>query len=227
MLYALILVCYFVLGLATPFEQAPVQAEHDIPPPPRVAPSVVRNLPLDTSQRAALQSALRNHDYDAAESSLVSEIQKNPKSRQLLAFLGSVSFLNGNYLNAAIALKKAEALSPLDERDRFVLALAYVALKRPDWARPELEKLARLDQMNALYPFRLGLLLEKENKTSEAIRELDQAVAYNSGYPEPYYALGRIYQRLGDEAKAKQEFATFEKLKELKAKNAKLCKQSR
>ena len=50
-------------------------------------------------------------------------------------------FLRGRPLNAAVALKKAEAIGPLDERSRFTLVMAYVALGRRDWARPELAKL--------------------------------------------------------------------------------------
>jgi hypothetical protein len=35
-------------------------------------------------------------------------------------------------LNGAIAVKKAEALQPLDEKDRFTLAMAYVSLEAPN-----------------------------------------------------------------------------------------------
>ena len=44
-------------------------------------------------------------------------------------------------LNAAIALKKAEALGPARSESRFRLVLAYVAMGQREWARPELERL--------------------------------------------------------------------------------------
>ena len=47
-----------------------------------------------------------------------------------------------DYSGGSEALKKAEALAPLDSQERFQLALAYIAMKRGDWARPELERLA-------------------------------------------------------------------------------------
>ena len=41
-------------------------------------------------------------------------------------------------MNAAIALKKAETFGPLDAATRLQLALAYISMRRDDWARPEL-----------------------------------------------------------------------------------------
>jgi len=332
MVNAAALALNLVLAVAIPQDLLDVQSGHEVTPPP--APTtLLQSLPLDAVQRTALQASIARHDYDGAEILLVAEIEKNPKSPQLLSFLGSISFLNGNYMNTAIAMKKAEALSPLNNRERFTLAMAYVALKRPDWARPELDKLARSGEKNAMYPywlsrldyndmnfdsaagnaqraiewdpafmkaydslgliyeaigkfdeaidayqtaiklndqkkpcspwpgmnlaallvklghtekaaeplqesmgcdarfpqshFQKGLMLEKQNKLPEAIRELEQAAALNPTYPEPHYAQGRIYKKLGEEAKAEQAWAKFQQLKEEKSKAAKLRKQSR
>lgn len=71
-----------------------------------------------------MQEAVRTRDYSRAEIILAGEIEKNPKSPELLKVLGSIFFLDGKYLNTAIALKKAEAISPLDNLSRFTLALA-------------------------------------------------------------------------------------------------------
>ena len=285
-------------------------------------PSAVERLPLEPAQRAAVQQAIKAHDYPRAETVLVEEINKNPKAPQLLTFLGSLFFLDGKYLNTAIAMKKAEAIAPLDDRNRFTLALSYIILNHGDWARPELEKLARANPREPLYSywlgrldydamqfkaaaanlrkaleldpnfmkaydnlgltyealaqyddairiyqqalglnrrqlnpspwpplnlgtlliklgrleeaetcmqeslryeprfpkahFQMGLLLEKEKKDEEAIRELSRSAEYDPAYPEPHYLLGRIYQRLGDKAKADAEWQTFQKLKKEK-----------
>jgi tetratricopeptide (TPR) repeat protein len=282
-------------------------------------PGAVERLPLEPAQRAAVQQAIKARDYPRAETILVDEINKNPKAPQLLTFLGSLFFLDGKYLNTAIAMKKAEAIEPLDDRNRFTLALSYVILNQCDWARPELEKLARANPREPLYPywlgrldfdaqqfkaaaanlrkaleldptfmkaydnlgltyevlaqnddairiyqqaldlnrrqlipspwpplnfgtllikldrlkeaetclqealryeprfakahFQMGLLLEKEKKDEEAIRELSRSAEYDPAYPEPHYILGRIYQRIGDKAKADAEWQTFQKLK--------------
>ena len=68
---------------------------------------------------------------------LLSAAGKHPDAPLLYSFLGRVFFLDHNYLNTVIAMKKAEALQPLEEKDRFTLAMAYVILHRPDWVRPD------------------------------------------------------------------------------------------
>ena len=42
-------------------------------------------------------------------------------------------------------------LGPLDNHARLQLALAYIAMKRGDWARPELERLALSEPANVTY----------------------------------------------------------------------------
>ena len=62
----------------------------------------------------------------------------------------------------------------------------------------------------------MGLRLGKEKKDSDALRELKQAVANDPTYPEPYYVMGRIYRRNGDQTQADAEWSTFQKLKKEK-----------
>src|SRR5438309_2001151 len=82
---------------------------------------------LNSTRRAELDAALANKDYKQAESILVEEAEREPKSLEsahLLEFAGGIFFLDGQYENAAIAWKKAEAIAPLSERSRFTLAMA-------------------------------------------------------------------------------------------------------
>ena len=78
------------------------------------------------------------------------------QSRQLLTQIASVFIMDRKPLNAAIALKKAEALGPLDNHARLQLALAYIAMKRGDWARPELERLAKDEPDNVIHAVLAG-----------------------------------------------------------------------
>ena len=64
----------------------------------------------------------------------------------------------------------------------------------------------------------MGLLLEKEKKDDQAVVELKQAAAQDPAYAEPYYHLGRIYQRQGDPQKAEVAWETFQKLKRAQSK---------
>lgn len=82
--------------------------------------------------RSTLEEAIGKHNYTAAENLLAAEAAKNSKSQPLLLVLADVLFLDGKQLNSALVLKKAERLGPLDERSRFLLALSYIAITRPD-----------------------------------------------------------------------------------------------
>src|ERR1700722_6485073 len=100
--------------------------------------SAAGSLGFTPARSIDLQRALDAHDYVAAEKLLLSEIDSDPHSARaarLLNFAGSVYFLNHDYLNAAIAWKKSEAIAPLDPRLKFSLAMAYLRMSRPDWAR--------------------------------------------------------------------------------------------
>ena len=84
----------------------------------------------------------------AAEELLLKEIEPEPKSGRaasLLAYLGSIYFLNHDYLNAAIALKKSDAITPLPPGPQFSLAMAYIRIAHREWARPVLESLSAHD----------------------------------------------------------------------------------
>src|SRR5438034_11645754 len=93
------------------------------------APISLYTVPLAPVLRTELDAAVKARNYERAETLLAHEIEKDPKSPQLLTLLAGIFFLDGNYLNCAIAMKKAEALAPLDERSRFTLAMSYIVLK--------------------------------------------------------------------------------------------------
>ena len=119
-----------------------LEQEISAAPPPRTA----------APARSELDRALAARDYERAERLLADAIARQPTSRQLLTQIASVFMMDRKPLNAAIALKKAEALGPLDNHARLQLALAYIAMRRGDWARPELERLASAEPDNVIHP---------------------------------------------------------------------------
>ncbi len=124
----------------------------------------------DEADRAAVTQAIESRDYVSAEKLLVERIGQNPKSAELLTAAAGLFFLDRQFLNAAIAIKKAEKLAPLIAEDRFLLAMAYVALQRPDWARPELDKLAAAEPGNPLFPYWLARIDYDERRYTDAVR---------------------------------------------------------
>jgi tetratricopeptide (TPR) repeat protein len=293
-------------------------------PEPSLAEPVssVDGLPVPAERRAAIAESLAARAYDRAEALLLEDVESNPRSPELLRTLGGVFFLRGNYLSAAVAMKKAEALAPLDERSRFTLAMSYVVLRRLQWARDELDRLSKAAPRNPLYVywsarlhydeqhyaaavdgfvrvialdprfmkahdnlglcydalgrhedavrshreavrlngelptpspwppmnlgallvrlgrleeaepllraslridprfapghFELGIALEKTARTEDAVRELEEAARLDASYPEPRYALARLYRRRGDAERADATLAEFRRLKKEK-----------
>jgi tetratricopeptide (TPR) repeat protein len=151
---------------------------------------------------ARIKEALGARDYEGAEALLLEAAEANPKSPQVLRLLGGVFLIRGRPLNAAIALKKAEAIAPLDERSRFTLVMAYVALGRRDWARPELAKLVDAAPGNALYQYWTGRLDYDDQQFARAAESFRRAVELDPGLAKAHDSLGLCYEALGrfDEA---------------------------
>ena len=162
-----------------------------------LGPDLHRSLPLTPAQRAEVERAVKGRNFEAAETLLVEEIRSNPRSTSLLTTLGGIFFLDGRYLQCAIALKKAEALAPLGDRDRFTLALAYIILNHQDWARPELEKLAANDPHNALYPYWLGRLDYHAMQFKLAVTRFQKVLELDPDFMKGYDNLGLCYQAMG------------------------------
>ncbi len=158
---------------------------------------------------ARITEALRARDYERAETLLLEAAEAHPQSAEVLRVLGGVFFLRGRPLNAAIALKKAEAIAPLDERSRFTLVMAYVALGHRDWARPELAKLAQAAPANALYPYWTARLDYDDGQYATAVKGLLRAAELDPRYMRAYDNLGLCYEALGrfDEARRSWEEA--------------------
>ena len=195
--HVLLLLCADVLlllcaGLSSG-KQLPIQEV----PASGLSPEALSTLPLEVPQRVALEQAYKSRNYPRAETLLVAEIERNPKSADMLTVLGTIFFLDGKYLNCAIAMKKAEAISPLPDQNRFILALSYIILGRRDWARPELERLARLNQRDARYPYWLGRLDYDAMQFNAAVSHLQTAIELDPTYMKAYDNLGLAFEGLG------------------------------
>lgn len=179
----------FAAGAASSFSQAGVEA-----PTPQ-AP-LIRSLQLAPDVASQLEHAVNAKDYISAEKLLIAEIDRDPHSvraARLLDYAGTIYFLNQDYLHAAIAWKKSEAIQPLDEKLRFSLAMAYLRMSHPDWARTALEKLATDYDKNALYPYWLGRLDYDGHTYGEAIRHFQRAIELDPDMARAYDNLGLCY----------------------------------
>lgn len=174
------------------------------PPDPRQPPAL-RALEWEISAPSAaparpagseIDAAVAARDYERAERLLAEAIVREPASRDLLLRIAAVFMMDRKPLNAAIALKKAEALGPLDNQSRLQLALAYIAMRRGDWARPELERLVEAEPAEVLYPYWLARLDYDAGQYDAAIRRLETVIARAPMFARAHDNLGLCYEAL-------------------------------
>lgn len=182
---------------ATSGAQAPAD-EASLPWASQTAPqsALITSLHLPADIADQLSQALARHDYISAEKLLLPEIARDshsPRGARLLAFIGVIYFSNQDYPNAVLAWKKSEAIAPLGSDLRFSLAMAYIHVGHPDWARPVLETLARENPKDALYPYWLGRLDYDSHRYPEATRRFLQAIELNPQMARAYDNLGLCY----------------------------------
>jgi len=170
--------------------------------PPAHLPDLGAMPVLNPLVREQVQAAVRTRDYLKAEQILVGEIDHHPKSTELLTLAGELFFMDHKYLNAAIALKKADVIAALADQDRFTLAMSYVILDHRDWARPELEKLAHNNPRNPLYPYWLARLDYDAQQFPAAVEKLTKVIEMDPAFMKAYDNLGLCYEAVGkfDEA---------------------------
>ena len=173
---------------------AGVHAHAQQPPSPPALPAAYRGSEIDR--------ALQARDWPKAEELLVAAIERAPGSHALLQALGSVFLARQKPLNAAIAIKKAEALAPIDNPTRFTLALAYIALERGDWARPELERLAAAEPATVTYDYWLGRLDYDAGHYAAAARRFERVVADDPASIRAHDNLGLCYDALNEPDRA-------------------------
>ena len=184
-----------------------------VPPPPVLsaqgAPGSLAGLQLEPSRSAEVESALNRRDYKRAETILLEETKRDPKSdrtAKLYTLMGHILFLDGQYLNSAIAWKKAETIASLDDQSRFSLAMAYLRLNRPDWGRDELQRLSQGDPQNPLYLYWLAKLDYDARAYTAAISRLRRVIELDPNMMRAYNNLGLCYDSLGQFDEAIQSF---------------------
>ena len=201
----------------------PSQSSTTPPADSRLAtiPHDVSSLGLDAAQRALLEQEIEKREYKPAEQLLVDEANRDPTSiraARLLEAAGGIFFLDGQYLNSAIAWKKAEAIAPLDERSSFTLAMAYVKLGRQDWARQQMERLATAKPDDVLYRYWLARFDYDAHNYASAITRLQTIVKIDPKMVRAYDLLGLCYDYLGQLDAAVKNYNRAIELNRLQAK---------
>jgi Flp pilus assembly protein TadD len=158
----------------------------------------------EAERRARIDAALKAGSYEQAETLLLDAVEREPHSAELLCVLGGVRLARANPLGAAVALKKAEKLAPLDERSRFTLAMSYVAMGQRSWARPELSTLAASAPRDPRYVYWIARLDYDDGRYADAARGFERAIELDRAFVKAHDNLGLCFDALGrfDEALA-------------------------
>lgn len=183
-------------GLRSMGKAPSLTPEQQPSPPPLIAR--LSACPLTTTQRDRIADAIARRDYKAAETGLVSEINRQPSSAELLNAAAGVFFVDGQFLNVAIALKKSDHIRPLSSADRLTLALAYIAMNRGEWARTELDRLVRENPTTAIYHYWLARIDYDERRYASAAAALKRAIDLDPGFTKAYDNLGLALEATGD-----------------------------
>ena len=163
-------------------------------------PLNLSELQLEPAKRAEIEQAVRERNLKHAETILVQESElapKTPRSARLLQAAAGLFFRDQQYLDAAIAWKRAESIAALDDRNRFMLAMAWIKLNRRDWARPEIEKLCLAQPQNPLYLYWLARLDYDSQNYTVAITRLQKVTELDPRMTRAYDRLGLCYDYLG------------------------------
>jgi tetratricopeptide (TPR) repeat protein len=162
----------------------------------------LRESPLSSDEKTRVAQALANREYSAAETIVVTAVDRNPKSGELLKLAAAIFMLDRNPTNAAIALKKAERIAPLSVSDRFLLSMAYVSMGKGEWARPEFERLSAEENGNPLFPYWLARLDYDARQYEKAVARLQAVTEQHPQFVRAWDNLGLSLEALGrlDEA---------------------------
>ena len=185
----------------------PAAAQQAPPRPPSeeaADPSMLNA--LAARRRAEIDKAIAARDWPRAETLLVDEIGRTKKPVDLLKMLATVFMNERKPLNAAIALKKAETFAPLDADTRMQLVLAYISMRRGDWARPELERLIATDPEHAGYNYWLARLDYDSGQYAAAIDRLQAVVRREPSFMRAYDNLGLCYEALNQNDEAIRQY---------------------
>ena len=151
--------------------------------------------------------------FDRAAPPLARAVAESPENRGLARMLAMA------WLNTEAYAKAADLLRDDPERDadpslQFAYGLALVKSDRGDEAVPLLRRVVESKPPPAGAQYLLGKVLLGQGAAAEALVHLEAAVRASPDDASAHYQLGRAYQKLGQSARAEQEFERSRQLKE-------------
>jgi tetratricopeptide (TPR) repeat protein len=172
---------------------------------PRGIAERIRNAPLPDQQRQALAASFSEKDFARIEAILAGAAAADVPfagAAELQALLGALEFVGGRMNLAVEAFRRSESLQPLDDHDRFTLAMALVNLGDVKGSRVELTRLNQSHPDQPIYLYWLARLDYGQRLYDEAVTKLNQVIRMDPDSVRGYDNLGLSFDMMGltDEA---------------------------
>lgn len=154
-------------------------------------------LGLPPATTETLRVAIAAGEWRAAEGVLFEAARSNPERASLLRALGIAHYQAGRHLSAGSALKRSDALAPLDPEARFLLAGSFIRIERRHWARAELERLVATHGESGRYRLALARVYYDQGQFSAALSQLDRILEGSPAGVEVHDLRGQSLEGLG------------------------------
>jgi tetratricopeptide (TPR) repeat protein len=145
------------------------------------------------------------HEYEEA-------LRREPKLVDALLGLARLKRIRLECDQAIALYEKAEALSPTFD-GAYGLGVCYATNQDDERAIASYRRALRLDPKSAVSWSGLGSSTLRLGRTADAIADLRRAIEIEPDMGQAYYALGMAYQKAGERERARQAFATAERLR--------------
>jgi predicted Zn-dependent protease len=140
--------------------------------------------------------------YDAARDDLQRAISMDQNSYQAHLLLANALLKLARVDDAIAEYRTAISLSPEQPRTYYQLALALQSKQDQAGAEQEIAKALSIDSHYAPALIESGKMLISENKLSDAVTQLNQAIRDNPNAEQGYFLLAKAYAQLGDKQKS-------------------------
>ena len=170
----------------------------------------IHSAPLPDEQRQALAAAFSAKDFARIETSLAGAAAAdvpNASAAELQALLGALEFVGGRMNLAVQAFRRSELLQPLDDHDRFTLAMALVNLGDVKGSRAELTRLNENHPDQPIYLYWLARLDYGQRLYDEAVAKLNKVIRMDPDSVRGYDNLGLSFDMMGLTDEAQNAFA--------------------
>ncbi|MGI8988163.1 MAG: tetratricopeptide repeat protein [Bryobacteraceae bacterium] len=170
-------------------------------------------------RNAAAHYWLGRIDYEdqrfaSAQARFQKVVELEPNHARACDYLALCLQALGKYEDAANAFRNAIRVNRVNATPSpwppFDFASLLMLGSRFEEAEPYLRESLKYDPRFAKAHHRLGVLLAKRSNVSGAVEELQRAAVLDRSYPEPLYALARLYRQQGKVKEADEAMAAFE-----------------